>query len=300
MAWVWLAIAFGLGLLFGSFLNVCIARLPYHESIVKPGSHCPGCLFPIRWYDNIPLLSFVLLRGRCRKCFQRIAWRYPLVELATALWFAWTAFAYLHATATSAAPLASVSYAGTAIFGWLLIGLVVMDWETLILPDSFTLTGAAIGFFLVCIQSMFLPSGFDDIQLHQKAPISSFGTGDATGNVFLTGPEHLVFGRLLAIFAVAGILWFFSFLYRNLRGREGMGRGDIKLMAMIAAFLGFWPAILSLFLGVIACAAYGVVLLVRKRAGAASKLAFGSFLAGAALFVAIFGERVLNWYMQLL
>ena len=157
------AAAFLLGLLFGSFLNVCISRIPRHESIVHPRSRCPQCSAAIRWYDNIPVLSWLLLRGRCRDCNQRIPWRYPLVELATALWFAvvadrcFTAWMSPSLQSTLESHVAIVLIGlGLATLGFLLIGLMVMDWQTLLLPDAFTLTGIAIALLLVFIRAAFL------------------------------------------------------------------------------------------------------------------------------------------------
>lgn len=317
--WPWELAGFLLGLLFGSFLNVCIARLPYHESIVKPRSHCPGCLFPIRWYDNIPLVSFIMLRARCRKCHQPIAWMYPLVELAVGLWFAVVAqlsfgmsllgqhMGALNAGGTpEGALLRSVfldRYFGLAamlIAGFLLIGLAVMDWQTHILPDAFTLSGIAAGMLLICTQAIFLPAGVGDIHLHRSVRLSSPGSMVERGDVFLTGPEHLVFGRLLAVLVAGGLLVVVRALYKAIRGHEGMGLGDAKLLAMIAALLGFWPAMMALFVGVISAAVYAAGLLARRRANLASRIPLGSFLAAGGLVAALAGPAFIAWYTSLL
>ncbi len=258
------AIGFLLGLVFGSFLNVCISRIPKGESIVQPRSRCPGCKTPIRWYDNIPLLSWLLLRGRCRDCKQSIPWRYPLVELATGVWFAVVTHLTLSAfdVPLSTEQHAQLILAGVslAILGFLLIGLMVIDWQTLTLPDAFTLTGIAIALFLVCTQAA-------SSSAQPKTRFSSPNTASASpapanvidrGNVFLTGPENLIFGRIAAICGAALILLIIRWLYKALRHREGMGLGDVKLLAMIAAFLGFWPAILALFIGVLTASLYGI------------------------------------------
>ena len=298
--WVWVAVAYGVGLLLGSFLNVCIARLPYHESIVKPGSHCPSCLFPIRWYDNVPLVSFVVLRGRCRKCFQRISWRYPVVELGVGVWFAWWAARFLRDLDSPAAVQAGIACLGMGVLGFLLIGLMAMDWETQVLPDAFTLTGCGVGFFLVCVRAIFLAPGEGDIHLHRSMRMSSPGSMVERGDVFMTGPEHLVFGRLLAMVAAAGLLLGVRAIYKAVRGRQGMGLGDVKMMAMIAAFLGFWPAMLALFVGVVSCAAWALLLLARRRASGASRLPLGSFLALGGLVSAVVGGPLIAWYGGLL
>ncbi|WP_179582189.1 prepilin peptidase [Tunturiibacter gelidoferens] len=301
--------AFLVGLLFGSFLNVCISRLPQHESVVHPRSRCLQCGVPIRWYDNIPLLSWVILRGRCRDCGQPISWRYFLVELATGLWFA---VVTLEVTSSSSigqyVQLSSEWWAvhiltgiGLAIVGFLLIGLMVMDWQTMILPDSFTLGGIAIALFLVCTQALFLGPNEDEVVLtkHHIQLTSPGGVVDR-GNLFFTGPESLIFGRIAAVCGAALLLLLIRWLYKAVRHRDGMGLGDVKLLAMIAAFLGFWPAILSLFLGTLAAAVYGAALLARGKAGATSRLAFGSFLSIGGLVSALFGNYLINMYIALL
>jgi leader peptidase (prepilin peptidase) / N-methyltransferase len=306
--------AFLLGLLLGSFLNVCISRLPEHRSVVKPRSHCPRCGTTIRWYDNVPLLSWVLLAAKCRSCKAAIPWRYPAVELATGLWFALNAYLVINFVGISshlgawnqrsgnlAAYVANshlFEMVGVLILGFLLLGLLVMDWQTHTLPDAFTLTGIAIGFFLVCVQAIFLPSGAYDIHLNPQSQLrmSSPGSFASQGNVSLTGPEHLVFGRLLAICVAAAIPWVIRALYKALRQREGLGLGDVKLMAMIAAFLGFAPAMLAFFVGVMVAAVYGIVLLARRRATSASQIPLGTFLCVGGLVAALFAEPMLAWY----
>jgi leader peptidase (prepilin peptidase)/N-methyltransferase len=186
------------GLAFGSFLNVCISRLPRHESIVRPRSHCPRCGAMIRSGDNIPILSWILLRGRCRHCRQPIAWRYPAVELATAALFLLSELRFG----------LTVTGIGMAILSFLLLGLAVMDAETMRLPDAFTLPGIALGI----LYSTLLPA------------------------------DHL--GH-----AIASILWAASAallllllrrLYFVIRHQEGLGLGEVDLLAMIAAWLGPW------------------------------------------------------------
>jgi leader peptidase (prepilin peptidase)/N-methyltransferase len=176
-----------------------------------------------------------------------------------------------------------------------------MDWQTGLLPDSFTLTGIAAGLFLICVQAIFLgPAEGQVLLTHNSIKLSSPGGVTDSGNIFLTGPEALVGGRMLAICGVSLLLLAIRWLYKAVRHREGMGLGDVKLLAMIAAFLGFWPTILSLFFGVLGASIYGVYQLVRGRAGALSKLAFGSFLSAGALIVAQVGDRIIDAYSQLL
>lgn len=292
-------VAFVAGLVFGSFLNVCISRVPWGDSIVGPRSRCTRCHHTIHWYDNIPLLSFALLRGRCRHCKVEIAWRYPLVEVTVALWFAATvALMPSGASAAAGVPVPWVRVVSVSVLGFLLIGLMVMDWQTQRLPDAFTLTGAAIGFFLVCVQAIFLPSGAGDVVLNttHQLRLSSPGSFASQGNVFMTGPEALVMGRLGAMALMALLLYLIGVAYGRLRGREAMGLGDVKLIAMIAAFLGLWLSVLALFVGVIAAALFGVVQLARRQAGLDTAIPFGSFLCAGGLFAALWGEHVVRWY----
>jgi len=304
--------AFLIGLLFGSFLNVCISRLPEHRSISKPRSHCPNCKKMISWYDNIPLLSWVLLRGKCRGCGAAISWRYPAVELAVGLWFAFFANRLYAAAVASELGIdrggfavflpEAISHTAILILGFLLIGLMVMDWQTHKLPDAFTLPGTLIGLLLVCTQAIFLAPGEDDIHLSPRHDLrmSSPGSFAAKGNVFLTGPEHLVFGRLAAIVGAALLLLAIRGIYKAVRHQEGLGLGDVKLLAMIAAFLGFWPAMLALFVGVVLCSVYAVTLIARRKAHSMTRLPLGTFLAIGGLVAAVFGGSLIAWYGSLL
>jgi leader peptidase (prepilin peptidase)/N-methyltransferase len=308
-------VGFAVGLLFGSFLNVCISRLPEHESVVKPRSRCPGCGHAIRWYDNVPVLSWLLLRRRCRDCKKRISWRYPAVELAVGFWFArvatdlelqWSVnqpetLKVMRALGREPYSLAHrlPELVGIAILGFLLIGLMVMDWRTHRLPDAFTLTGIAIGFVLTCVQAAFLAPGEGDIALNptHQWRMSSPGSFAARGNVFLTGTEAMVLGRVAAIVGAALILLMIRWAYKAARGHQGMGLGDVKLLAMIAAFLGFSATLVALFVGVMAAMVYALVLLAMRRATAQSKLPFGSFLSVGGLFAAAAGHQIVDWYL---
>ena len=299
-----------LGLLFGSFLNVCISRLPAHQSIVKPRSHCMACGHEIRWYDNVPVLSWLLLRARCRDCKTKISWRYPAVELTTGLWFlavvAHTSPDLMGFFGSAPSfifyPNLTIASISIAILGFLLIGLMVMDWQTQRLPDAFTLTGIGIGFLLTCVQAYFLAPGEGDIVIdttHQLR-LSSPGSFASQGNVFMTGPEALVLGRIAAITGAALILLTLRWVYKALRKRDGMGLGDVKLLAMIAAFLGFGETLLALFAAVLAASVYGILLIARRQASGNSKLPLGSFLAAVGLFAALLGPRIIAWYVELL
>jgi leader peptidase (prepilin peptidase)/N-methyltransferase len=297
-----------LGLLFGSFLNVCISRLPTHESLIQPGSHCMNCGHAIRWYDNLPVVSWLLLRARCRDCKAKISWRYPAVELAVGAWFAVAAFRlnvlYLaNGTRVSGpTPPEWMDVLGFAILGFLLIGLMVMDWQTQRLPDAFTLMGIGIGFTLTCVQAYFLAPGQGDIVIdttHQLR-LSSPGSFASQGNVFMTGTEELIMGRITAIAGAALLLLAVRWGYKALRKRDGMGLGDVKLLAMIAAFLGFGQTLLALFAAVLAASVYGILLMAQRRASGTSKIPLGSFLAAGGLFAALLGPQVMAWYMELL
>jgi leader peptidase (prepilin peptidase)/N-methyltransferase len=194
-----------------------------------------------------------------------------------------------------------IQQTGLAILGFLLIGLMVMDWQMMMLPDAFTLSGIGIGLFLVCLRAVFLGPDEDQVVLNttHQLRLNSPGSFISRGNVFLTGPEALIFGRVVAVCGAALLLLLIRWIYKAVRKREGMGLGDVKLLAMIAAFLGFWPSILALFVGVIAASLYGAVLLARGKAGAASKLPFGSFLCGGGLVSAIFGNALIDRYIAL-
>ncbi len=301
-------VGFAVGLLFGSFLNVCIARLPRHESVVRPGSRCLSCGHAVRWFDNVPVVSWVVLRGKCRDCGARISWRYPAVELGVGAWFAICGRALFVLRLAQVSRLSGpnlteyVDVACLAILGFLLIGLMVMDWQTQRLPNAFTLTGIGIELALTCVRAAFLASGEGDVVLNttHQLRMSSPGSSQSLGNVFMTGTEAMVLGRAAAIAGAALLLLTTRWAYEALRKQEGMGLGDVKLLAMIAAFLGFGESLLALFVGVMAAAAYGVALLARGKSAGATKLPFGSFLAAGGLVTALYGRAVVNWYLALM
>jgi leader peptidase (prepilin peptidase)/N-methyltransferase len=256
------------GLLLGSFLNVCIVRLPTGESVVRPRSHCRQCKQPIANRDNIPVLSWLLLGGACRACGERIPWRYPAVELATCVIFT---MCCLHFSPGWPAGC-------WALLCFLLLGLAVMDAETLLLPDWFTLPGLLAG-----------------VAFSGLSP--GLGPGDWAWQTGLRAAGRSLLAAALAAAAlllIAGVYWL-------VRRRMGMGMGDVKLLAMLAAWLGLRQAALVLFLAVIAGAVYGVILIVgRPREGAAGQLAvpFGTMLSLAGLYSIFLGERTLGWYLQ--
>jgi leader peptidase (prepilin peptidase)/N-methyltransferase len=253
-------IGFCSGLLIGSFLNVCIHRLPRDLSIVRPSrSFCPSCERTIAWYDNIPLLSYVLLGGRCRSCGQNIAIRYPLVELSTGLTFAFC-------VAVLGLSLSALKW---CLFSALLTALTATDLEERILPNELTLGGTLIGLVL----ALFIPVHADTISVFLPATFASLG--------------EAAFGAAIA----SGSIWFVGWAYKKARKREGMGFGDVKMIAMIGAFLGAPYALLAVTAGSLFGAIVGIAFIVIARKNASTyELPFGSFLGISALGVSLFGE----------
>ena len=256
------------GLLIGSFLNVCIYRWPRDLSVVKPRSRCIACERQIAWYDNIPILSYALLRGRCRHCGSAIHWRYPLVELLTALTFAGFARQYG----------VDPNTARYCIFASLLIGLIFADLDLLLLPDEFTIGGFFIGMAL----SPFV-----------KVPDSTFAIIlDLAG--FRMGPRassfaEAAFGGLFPAFA----LWLLGWLFERLRHKEGLGFGDVKMIAMIGAFLGIRGALFTVIAGSLLGSVIGIAWIrINRKEASTYQLPFGSFLGVAALAAAFGIERL--------
>ncbi len=282
---VWVVgVAAVVGLLCGSFLNVCIVRLPQDQSVVSPRSRCVRCGHAVRWFDNMPMLSFVLLRGRCRDCGARIGWQYPLVEAGTAAWFGLCAMVPAHLLETPGLDvdvlMGSFAHAaGLCLFGFLLIGLAVMDWETGLLPNEFTVGGLCVGLFFAATESFFVPS----------VRVKTFFT-----------PEEVFIGRRMGAAAAAWLLlWLISALYRWVRKRPGVGGGDGKMLAMVGAFLGFAGTALAFLLGVGLAAVAGVWLLARRRGTGTTRLPFGTYLAVGGLIAGIAGPAILTWYAGL-
>ncbi len=256
---IWAAVVAALvaGLLFGSFLNVCIARLPAHASVVAPRSHCRSCGKTIRAFDNIPVASWLWLRGRCRACYAPISIQYPLVELGTALLFA---ACILHTGVTWPTLLDAVAC-------FLLQGLAVMDAQTMLLPDTFTLTGLALAFVL----KVFAPG------ISRRGEVAWKTVEDAA--------------------LAAALLLLIWLLYRVVRRRNGVGMGDVKLLAMMAAFMGLPLALLSYFIAALAAAVFAVVLVAQRKLRGSDRIPFGSFLAGAGIFAIFAGKPILTWYL---
>jgi leader peptidase (prepilin peptidase) / N-methyltransferase len=291
------------GLAFGSFLNVCIHRIPRELSVVRPASACPQCHQPIRPYDNIPVVSWLVLRGRCRHCGTRISPRYILVELLTALLFL-ACFAQFGLT------LLTLKF---CIFSFLILGLIFTDLEWKLLPDLLTLPGL----FLGLIFSLLTPVN-DVVTLWVPGVV----------NVHTTSWRLLSFADAVLGAAVgASFFYGIAMLYLHARGREGMGLGDVKLMAMVGAFLGVRLTVLTIFGASLVGSVFGVATILsvwikrtrrrmarnRETAAAARRRAwqsarmvyrfyempFGVFLGAMAMLALFFGHALLRWYWGL-
>ncbi len=250
-----LVFVFLFGLCIGSFLNVCIYRMGREQSVVRPASQCPQCHKPIRWHDNIPLLSYVILRGRCRDCGAKISWRYFFVELLTgglfvALWMRYhlSPFFFIY-----------------ALFGSGLIVATFVDFDFRVIPDEISLGGIIAGLVL----SGLFP------QMHDAA-----------------APAYGVGRSLLGILVGGGTLWLLGVIGDFIFKKESMGGGDIKLLAMVGAFLGWQLALLALPLASVIGAVVGIIAKIRTRE---SEIAFGPYLAMGALAGLFWGPEIIAY-----
>jgi leader peptidase (prepilin peptidase)/N-methyltransferase len=280
------------GLIFGSFLNVCISRIPRDLSIVSPASHCPHCQASIRWCDNVPLLSWIILRGRCRDCGLRISLRYPAVELVTAILFVacYASFGFTWLTLKS------------CVFCFLIVGLIFMDAETGLLPHEFTYSGIGLGLALAWI-SPIDPSGTSLL-------FSALGLRGVP-----TGPALYVIDSVIGALFGAGFFYLTWALYYLIRKRSGMGFGDIALIAMVGAFLGLKLTLLVVFLAPIMASLFALVTLPvsqntddalgandpKSSASAAVRflsreVPFGVFLGASSLIALFLGKQIWSWY----
>lgn len=264
------------GLIVGSFLNVCIVRLPRGRSIANPPSHCPRCRTRIRFYDNIPIISFLILRGKCRSCGEPISWRYPIVELMNGLFYVWIVNEF--------------GLGGEAglmmIFCSSLIVITFIDYDHQIIPDVITIPGMLIGlslapFFMYPLAGR-LPFHLDQLLPHAGPYLTAF-MNSLIGLILGGGP-------LLAI----GWLW------EKLRHIEAMGGGDIKLMGMVGSFLGWKGALLTIMLGAVAGSIVGILLILLKRHKMEKVIPFGPFLALGAVAAAFYGPDIVSWYLSLI
>jgi len=288
--------AFVFGLVFGSFLNVCIYRMPRGLSVVAPRSACPNCKTPIAAYDNVPVFSWLALRGRCRHCKTPISPRYLGVELLTGVLFAACIWQF-------SPTLLALKY---ITLSFLLLGLIFTDCENRLLPDLLTLPGFVLGL----IFSLLVPlDGLLEYIFDGRYNWRLLSFGDA----------------LLGAFIGAGFVWVVGELYFRMRGVSGMGFGDVKLLLMIGAFVGARLTTFTIFGASVASAIIGIALfpaVYRRRQKAVSlqrryvdpkerkqeaydsamrcmRLPFGSFLGGTALVAVFFGDRLANWYLGL-
>ena len=295
-------VIFALGLVFGSFLNVCIYRLPLGKSVVAPRSACPHCGKPIAPYDNLPVLSWLILRGRCRQCKEPISPRYLAVEMLTGLLFL---SCYVHFGLT-------LAMLKCMVLGFLLLGLIFTDAETKLLPDALTLPGLALGVAF----SLLVPVNDLAAQL-MPGLVSLPVSGEVSWRLWS------LLDSSLGLAVGASFLYGAAAIYLRARGVEGMGFGDVKLMAMIGAFLGTKLTVLTIFAASLAGSLFGVstVLAVwlkrrrrtaargdrsakaRRRAWQSARMAlrfyempFGVFLGSMALLAFFFGNRLLHWY----
>lgn len=251
--WLIVVVLAAFGLVVGSFLNVCIYRIPRRESIVWPASRCPSCSRALAWYENVPVLSYAVLGGRCRTCRAPIGAIYPLVEITTG--FAFVACALVFGLTA----LACVRI----LFSCLLIVLFAIDLEHQILPNVITLPGIGVGI----AASLFLEPGL----------VMSLA-GAAAG---------------------AGILWLIIEVWLRLRGVEAMGFGDVKMLAMVGAFLGLKLVLLTFVLSSIVGGIIGAALMAGRRAALSTALPYGTMIAVAAFVASLEGDRILAWYLSL-
>ena len=254
------------GLIVGSFLNVCIYRLPRSMSIIMPPSSCPSCNTPIRPWENIPVLSYIFLRGKCRGCSGKITMRYPLVELLNAVFYL-VVLKYF-----------SIGWHLPFLFGFVsaIIVITFIDLDFQIIPDAITLPGTVIG---VIGASLFIPDPF-------IAPQIDF-----------TRQTSLVVGisnSLIGLLTGGGLFYLIAILSRG-----GMGGGDIKMMAMVGAFMGWKAVLLTTFIGSLTGSVIGIFLMVFKGKGRKTKIPFGPFLACGSVVTLFFGGRILKWYFGL-
>ena len=275
-----------LGLAFGSFLNVCLSRWPEGESVVKPRSHCRGCGRTLTWWENLPLVSWIALRGRCRTCGMQISWRYPLVELAVgAVWGiqAWQSLGFLLSSTARPIEVTLIHALGMAVFYWTLVGLAVLDAEKLWLPNLITYSGIGLGFVL----TTFL-GPLDDSWWSQ----SSFA------------PQSAALNDIVAIAAAATLILLIRWTYWLVRRREGIGLGDAKLMAMLGAWLSLSGALLSFAIGVVLGAIFALIALAvpAGRYGSetwlGAKLPLGTFLCIGGIISALWGQSIITAYLR--
>jgi leader peptidase (prepilin peptidase)/N-methyltransferase len=262
----------------GSFLNVVIHRLPREESIVLPSSRCPSCGAVIAFYDNVPVLSYVMLGGRCRACKVHISARYPAVEALTGL--LWVAVAW-HDGLSYALPF-------DLVFVTALIALIFIDAEHMILPNAITYPGIVFSLIArVALPFLMGEPHFDDLPMLLNGALSGMPIWGAS-----------LIGALIGALAGGGSLWLMGWTWEKLRGVEAMGLGDVKMMFMVGAYLGWRLTILNIFLGVFSGSLIGIGLMVRQgQRDMKMLLPFGVFLGIGAIAALLFGSQIIGWYL---
>ncbi|HEX9114024.1 MAG TPA: prepilin peptidase [Nitrospirota bacterium] len=270
------AAAFAFGLVIGSFLNVCIVRLPRDLSVVKPPSHCPVCKTPVRFYDNIPIISFLLLRAKCRSCGEPISWRYPLVELMNGLLYVWIVREF----PAGGEALLLMAFCSS------LIVITFIDLDHQIIPDVITLPGMLVG---LALAPFFMYPLTDPLPFHLGEFVPHAGR-------YLTGFLNSLIGLVLGGAPLLAIGW----IWEKLRHVEAMGGGDVKFMAMVGSFFGWKGALLTIMLGALSGSAVGVLLIMLKRHKMEKVIPFGPFLAAGALTNAFYGPDIVSWYLGLM
>jgi leader peptidase (prepilin peptidase)/N-methyltransferase len=265
------------GAIIGSFLNVVIHRVPREESIVFPNSRCPSCGATIAFYDNIPVLSYVVLGGRCRGCSIRISPRYPAVELLTAVLFLVVTW---HDGISVALPF-------DLIFMTAIVALVFIDAEHMILPDVITYPGMAFAVAArIAIPLLTKTPHFDDVPSLMQGTLAGMP-------IWVVSLVGAVIGALIG----GGSLWLMGWTWEKLRGIEAMGLGDVKMMFMVGAYLGWRLTILTIFVGVLSGSLIGIVLMARQRERDMQMLLpFGVFLGLGSIAALLFGAPIVAWY----
>ena len=265
-----------LGLIVGSFLNVCIVRLPRGRSIATPPSHCPRCKAGIPFYDNIPVISFLLLRAKCRSCGEPISWRYPIVELMNGLLYVWIAREFW---------ITGEAFLLMAFCSSLIV-ITFIDYDHQIIPDVITLPGMLVGLSLA---PFFMSALGDPLPFHLDRLLPNTGP-------YLTAFLNSFIGLVLG----AGPLLAIGWAWEKLRHVEAMGGGDVKLMGMVGSFLGWKSALLTIMLGALAGSVVGIALIALKRHKMEKVIPFGPFLAAGALASAFYGYDIISWYLGLI
>ena len=265
------------GAIIGSFLNVVIHRVPLEESIVFPNSRCPSCGGVIAFYDNIPVLSYVALRAKCRHCKEHISFRYPAVEILTAALFVVVAW---HDGLSAALPF-------DLVFASALLALVFIDAEHMILPNVITYPGIVFALMArIAIPYLTGTPHFDDLPSLSQGAFSDLPIGVAS-----------LAGGLIGALIGGGSLWLMGWTWEKLRGIEAMGLGDVKMMFMVGAYLGWRLTILTIFVGVLIGSVIGILLMARQRErNMQMLLPFGVFLGLGAIAALLFGAPLVEWY----